>query len=104
MKKDKDPTTTLFDDDEWIRSLTEAQEITADILEERVTYDQEGIDPKFVSRRLLAPGEGDIAALRTSMRQLGVGSKGGAEPSPFSTSSSTMNGRQEPLSRRWLES
>ena len=30
----------LFDDDEWIRSLTEAQEISTDIPEENVTYDQ----------------------------------------------------------------
>ena len=36
----------IFDDDEWIRSLTEAQEITEDIPEERVAYDQEGVDPK----------------------------------------------------------
>ena len=34
---------------------------------------------KYVSRRLLALGEGDIAALMTAMRQLGVGSRGGAE-------------------------
>ena len=30
------------------------------------------------SRRLLAPSEGEIAALTTAMRQLGVGSQGGA--------------------------
>ena len=28
LKKEKDPTTKLFDDEEWIRPLTEAQEIT----------------------------------------------------------------------------
>ena len=27
LKKEKDPTTKFFDDDEWLRSLTEAQEI-----------------------------------------------------------------------------
>ena len=43
-----DATATKFDDGEWIRSLTEAQEITADIPDERVTYDQEGVDPKKV--------------------------------------------------------
>ena len=46
LKKEKDTTTKIFDDDEWIRSLTEAQEITADILEERITYDQDEVDPK----------------------------------------------------------
>ena len=30
-------------------------------------------------RRLFAPSEGEIAALTTTMRQLGVGSQGGAE-------------------------
>ena len=34
---------------------------------------------KYVSRRLLALGEGEIAALATAMRQLGVGSQGGAQ-------------------------
>ena len=28
LKKEEHPTTKKFDDDEWIRSLTEAQEIT----------------------------------------------------------------------------
>ena len=91
--KEKDPTTKLFDDDEWIRSLTEAQEITADIPQERVTCDQEGVDPqkfvpsiqmgeflrKDVSRRRLALSEGQIAAFTTAMRLLGVGSQGGAK-------------------------
>ena len=34
---------------------------------------------KYVSRLLLALSEGEIAALTTAMRQLGVGSQGGAE-------------------------
>ena len=34
---------------------------------------------KCVSRRLLVLSEGEIAALTTAMRQLGVGSQGGAE-------------------------
>ena len=34
---------------------------------------------KYVSRKLLALSEGEIAALTTAMRQLGVGSQGGAE-------------------------
>ena len=72
LKKEKDPTSKQFvDDDEWIRSLTEAQEITADIPEDSVMYDQHDVDPKkvrpiqveeflrkCVSRRLLALSEG----------------------------------------------
>ena len=49
LKKEKDPTTKLFDDDDWIRSLTEAQEISADIPEENVTFDQQAIHPKSPS-------------------------------------------------------
>ena len=92
----KGPTTKIFDGDEWIRSLTEAQEITADVPEECIMYDQEGEDPNkfvpcrweflrtYVSRRLLALSEGEIGqaeigALTTGMRQLDVGSQGGAE-------------------------
>ena len=44
-KKEEDPTTKLFDDEEWIRSLTEAQEISAHILEENVTYDRKQSSP-----------------------------------------------------------
>ena len=44
----KDTTTNIFDDDEWIRSLTEAQAITADIPEERVTHEQSEVEPKKV--------------------------------------------------------
>ena len=92
LKKEKDPTTKQFDDDEWIRSLTEAQEITTDVPEDSTVYDQQVVDPinvrpiqmgeflrKYVSRRLLALSEGEIAALTTSMRQHGVGTPGGAE-------------------------
>ena len=91
LKKENDPTTKFFGD-EWIRSLTEAQEINADISEDNATYDQQAIDQKkvrpiqmvkflrkYVSRRLLALSEGEIAPLMTAMRQLGVGSQGGAE-------------------------
>ena len=76
------PTTKLFDDEEWIRSLTEAQEITADVPEGSVTYDLQAVEVrpiqmaeflrKYVSRRLLALSEGEIAALITATRQLGV--------------------------------
>ena len=37
-----------FDDDEWIRSLTEAQEITADVPEDSVLHDKQAVDPKKV--------------------------------------------------------
>ena len=33
LKKEKEPTTKMFDDEEWIRSLTEAEAIVADIPE-----------------------------------------------------------------------
>ena len=92
LKKEKDPTLKQFHGDEWIRSLTEASEITADVPEDSVLYDQQAVDlkkvrpiqmgeflRKYVSRRLLALCEGEIAALTTAMRQLGVGSQGGAE-------------------------
>ena len=48
LKKEKDPTSKQFDDDEWIRSLTEAQEVTTDVPEDSVTYDQQEVDPKKV--------------------------------------------------------
>ena len=92
LKKEKEPTSKHFDDDEWIRSLAEAQEVTTGIPEDRVTYEQQEVTSqkvppiqteeflrKYVSRRLLALSEGDIAALTTSMRQIGVGHPGGAE-------------------------
>ena len=92
LKKEKDPTTKQFDDDEWTRSLTEAQEVSTDVPEYSVTYDQQDVDPekvkpiqmgeflrKYVSRRFLALSEWEIAVLTTSMRQIGVGTPGGAE-------------------------
>ena len=47
---------------------------------------------KYVPRRLLALSEGEIIALTTSMRQIGVGTQGGAEALAIFISSSTMNG------------
>ena len=44
LKKEKDPTSKQLDDDEWIRSLTEAQEITVDVPEDTVVYDQQAVD------------------------------------------------------------
>ena len=67
--------------------MTEVQEIIADGPEDSVTYDQQAVGKgtgpfknekflrKYVSRRLLALDEGEIAALMTAMRQLGVGSQ-----------------------------
>ena len=37
MQKEKEPTTEVFDDDEWIRLLIEAEAVTADIPEGHVT-------------------------------------------------------------------
>ena len=48
---------------------------------------------KYVSRRLLALSEGEIAALTAAMRHLGVGSQGGAEA--LAIRSSLTGGRQE---------
>ena len=48
MKKENDPTSKQFDDNEWIRSLAEAQEVTSDIPEDSVAYDQQDVDPKKV--------------------------------------------------------
>ena len=93
LKSEKDSTTKMFDDGGWISCLTEAQAATGDIPEERITHDPSEVDPsearpiqmggefvrKYVPRLLLTLSEGDIAALTTAMRQLGVGSQGGAE-------------------------
>ena len=76
-----------------IRSLTEAQEITTDVPEDSFMYDQQEVDHpkknrpiqmgaflrKYVSGRLMALSEGAIATLTTSIRQIGVGTLGGAE-------------------------
>ena len=89
------PTSKQFDDDEWIRSLTEAQEVTTDVPEDSVTYDQQDVDTQKIgpfrwessfgntSRgdSWLSVTENLHAALTTSMRQIGVGTPGGAEAS-----------------------
>ena len=48
QKKEKDSTSKQFDDDEWIRSLAEAQEVTTDVPEDSVMYDQQDVNPKKV--------------------------------------------------------
>ena len=48
LKKEKDLTSKQFNDDEWIRSLTEAQEVTTDVPEDSVTCEQQEVDPKRV--------------------------------------------------------
>ena len=81
--------------------------VTTDIPEDRATYEQQKVDPKtvrpihmdeflrkYVSRLLLALSEGEIAALTTSMRQIGVGTPGALRPWPSFISSSSMNGWQ----------
>ena len=46
LKKEEEPTSKRFDDDEWIRSLTEAQEVTTDRGQRH--YDHQHLDPKKV--------------------------------------------------------
>ena len=61
---------------------------TADIPEQRFTHGQSAADPKkvqpiqlgeFLRKYVSALSEGEITALTAAMRQLGVGSQGGAE-------------------------
>ena len=77
--KEKDPTTKLFDDNEWIRSLTDTQAVAADIPEERMTHSPHarggpkkgsahpdgGVRDSWHSVK-----EGELAALTAVMRQL----------------------------------
>ena len=104
LKEEKDPNSQQFDDDEWIRSLTAAQDIPADVLEDSVMNDQQAVDPKkvwpiqmgeflrkYVSR-LLALSGGEIAALTAAMR---LALKAAPRPLPSSTSSSTTSGPQD---------
>ena len=92
LTKEKDPTSKQFGDVEWIRSLAEAQEATTDVPEDSVTYDQQDVDPKkvrpiqmgeflrkYVSRRLLALSEGEIAASRRRCDRSEWVPPGGAE-------------------------
>ena len=84
-------TTKIFGADEWIRSLTEAQAITADIPDQHMTHDQSAANQRKVrpiqmggvrakiSSRLLTLCDGEVALLTPAMRQLGFGSDGGAE-------------------------
>ena len=51
LKEEKDPTSKQFDD-EWIRSLMEAQEVTTDVLEDSVTYEQQEVDSQESSAHL----------------------------------------------------
>ena len=77
LKGESEPTTRMVDDGAWVRSLTEAEAISADIPEVHVTHAAQGgtsqdqdVDPKkvrpmqtgeyvrkYVSRRLLASRE-----------------------------------------------
>ena len=82
-----------------------AQEVTTDIPEDSVTYDQQAVGPKKVRpgqiERLpaeirvaadLTQSEGEIAALTTWMRQIGVDTPGALRPWSSSASSFSMNG------------
>ena len=109
LKKEKDPTTKMFDDDERSRSLTEAQEITSDIPEERIAYDPEGVDPKKVRPILMGNMSRGVSLHSAKVKpqpsqqqcaNLELALKEAPKLSPSSSSSSMMNGRQDPLSRR----
>ena len=88
LKKERDPTSKHFDDDEWIRTLEEAQEVAADIPEDRVSYEHPQESSAHTNGRVLARlrlaatlalSEGELAALTTSLQQIRVGTPGGAE-------------------------
>ena len=116
LEKEKDPTTKIFDDDEWVRSLTDAQEIAADIPEDRRTHDQSEADPEKVrpiqmkefsakiSFQTTLGSEGEIAALTTARRQLGVVSQGRAEASAIFHQLIFDEWTSEHWTRRWPES
>ena len=84
FEEEKDSTSKLCDDGEGIRSLAEAKEVTADVPERSVMYDDnKKFGPlrwesfcgsmfrgDFWPRRLLALTEKEIAALTTTMRKI----------------------------------
>ena len=98
LKKENDPTTKQFDDDEWIRSLTEAPEVTTDIPEDSVT------PRKFGPLRWRSPcgntSRGDFwhsvrEKLQPSRHRCGRSEcalQVALRPCPSSISSSSMNG------------
>ena len=103
----KDPTSKQFDDDEWIRSLTEEQEVTTDITADSVTYDQHDVDTKKVDpfrweSSFGSTSRGDSwhsVSDRSQPSRLRCGRSEWApqvalRPWPSSTRSSSMDGRQ----------
>ena len=95
FKREKDPTSKQFDDDEWIRSLTV-----------RVGRGRSQASSAFsdgevsnIVRFAAAFGlSGEIAALTTSMRQIGVRTP---RPWPPFISSFTTSGWQGHSADRW---
>ena len=98
LRKDAEPSCKQFDDNEWM--CTGDGESMRDIPEDEVMADHPQVDVpeghaetppkvrpiqmgeflhKFVARRLLALSSTDVARLMATMRQLGVGTAGGAE-------------------------
>ena len=53
LEKEKDPTSKQFDDDEWVRSLTKAQKITADVTKDSASCQSEK-GPVHSNGRILA--------------------------------------------------
>ena len=81
LKKEKDPTSKQCDDDEWIRSLTEAQEVTTDVPRQTLVrpFRWESSCGNTFPGDFWHSVRENFAALTTSMRQIGVGTPGGAE-------------------------
>ena len=103
----KEATTKKFDDDEWIWSLTEAEAITAAMQHQTALRTIRAWTTKGAThsngrtrakiRVEAAPGvsEGEVAALMTAMRQVGVASQEEElRPWQSSTSSFQMKGYQ----------
>ena len=108
LTKEKDPTTKFFDDDERIRSLTEAHEITADVPEDSVMYDQQAVDPKrsgpfkWVNSCGNTSRGGSLRSVKVKLQpsrhrceSSELDSKVALKPLPSSTSSSTTRGPQD---------
>ena len=94
LKKEKDPTPKQVDDDEWIRSLTEAQEITVDVPEDSVI--------KKSSSFKWANSSGNTSRRRVAVVDLDP--KAALRLSPSSTSSFTTSGPQDHRPNRLPES
>ena len=103
LLKEKEPVSKQFDDEEWMRSLTAANEVTTDVPQESVAYDQQDVDPrkvrptqmgeflwKYFLRRLLAFTKGDSAASRLRCGRSELALRAAPRPWPSFISSPSM--------------